>query len=70
MSDYFYFLGAGPPSCSILCQFWLCQEAQCVYLRLHLGFSQNMQNLFKENFKAILKATEVNLNQWLSPVLV
>ena len=33
----FYFLGVGPPCCSILCQFWLCEEAQCVYLRRHLG---------------------------------
>ena len=33
----FYFLGVGPPCHSILCQFWLCEEAQCVYLRCHLG---------------------------------
>ena len=33
----FYFLGVGPPCCSILCQFWLCEEAQCVYLCRHLG---------------------------------
>ena len=33
----FYFLGVGPPCCLILCQFWLCEEAQCVYLRRHLG---------------------------------
>ena len=33
----FCFLGVGPPCCSILCQFWLCEEAQCVYLRCHLG---------------------------------
>ena len=32
-----YFLGGGPPCCSILRQFWLCEEAQCVYLRRHLG---------------------------------
>ena len=24
-------------ACSIFCQFWLCEEAQCVYLRRHLG---------------------------------
>ena len=35
--DIFYFLGVGPPCCSILCQFWLCEEAQCVHLRRHLG---------------------------------
>ena len=33
----FYFLGVGLPCRSILCQFWLCEEAQCVYLRRHLG---------------------------------
>ena len=33
----FYFLGVSPPCCSILCQFWLCEEAQCVYLLHHLG---------------------------------
>ena len=33
----FYFLGVSPPCCSILCQFWLCEEAQCVYLRRYLG---------------------------------
>ena len=33
----FCFLGVGPHCCSILCQFWLCEEAQCVYLRRHLG---------------------------------
>ena len=34
---FFYVLGVRLPCRSILCQFWLCQEAQCVYLRLHLG---------------------------------
>ena len=33
----FYLLGVGVPCRSIFCQFWLCEEAQCVYLRLHLG---------------------------------
>ena len=33
----FYFLGVGLPCCLIFCQFWLCEEAQCVYLRRHLG---------------------------------
>ena len=32
-----YFLGVGPPCCSIFCQFWLCKEVQCVYLHRHLG---------------------------------
>ena len=33
----FYLLSVGPPCCSIFCQFWLCEEAQCVYLSRHLG---------------------------------
>ena len=33
----FYFLGVGFPCRSIFCQSWLCEEAQCVYLRRHLG---------------------------------
>ena len=39
MNVFFYFLGVGLPCRSILCQFWLCEEAQCVYLRRHLGSS-------------------------------
>ena len=34
---FFYFLGVGLPCRSIFCQFWLCEEAQCVYLHRHLG---------------------------------
>ena len=34
---FFYLLGVGLPCRSIFCQFWLCEEAQCVYLRRHLG---------------------------------
>ena len=34
---FFYFLGVGLPCCSIFHQFWLCEEAQCVHLRRHLG---------------------------------
>ena len=33
----FYLLAVGPPCRSILCQFWLCEEVQCVHLRRHLG---------------------------------
>ena len=33
----FYFLGVGLPCRLIFCQFWLCEEAQCVYLCRHLG---------------------------------
>ena len=34
---FFYLLGVGLPCRSIFCQFWLCEEAQCVYLHRHLG---------------------------------
>ena len=50
--SFFYLLGVRLPCHSILCQFWLffvfglllsffwlCEEVQCVYLHLHLGFS-------------------------------
>ena len=33
----FYLLGVGLPCGSIFCQFWLCEETQCVYLCCHLG---------------------------------
>ena len=33
----FYLLGVGLPFRSIFCQFWLCEEVQCVYLHLYLG---------------------------------
>ena len=33
----FYLLGVGLPHRSIFYQFWLCEEAQCVYLCRHLG---------------------------------
>ena len=33
----FYLLGVGLPCRWIFCQFWLCEEAQCVYLHHHLG---------------------------------
>ena len=33
----FYLLGVRLPCHSIFYQFWLCEEAQCVYLRCHLG---------------------------------
>ena len=33
----FYLLGVGLPCRWIFCQFWLCEEAQCVYLCRHLG---------------------------------
>ena len=35
--SFFYLLGVGLPCCLIFCQFWLREEAQCVYLRHHLG---------------------------------
>ena len=35
-----YVLGVELPCRSIFCQFWLCEEAQCVYLHRHLGSLQ------------------------------
>ena len=35
---FFYLLGVGLPCHSILCQFWLCEEVQCVYLHHLLRF--------------------------------
>ena len=37
MNVYFLFPWCGPHCRSILCQFWLCEEVQCVYLHRHLG---------------------------------
>ena len=37
MNVSFYLLGVGLLWRSIFCQFWLCEEAQCVYLCHHLG---------------------------------
>ena len=37
MNVYFLFPWCRIPLPWILCQFWLCEEAQCVYLRRHLG---------------------------------
>ena len=34
---FFNLLGVGLPCRLIFCQFWLCEEAQCVYLRRHRG---------------------------------
>ena len=33
----FFISLVSPPCRSILCQFWLCKEVQCVYLHRHLG---------------------------------
>ena len=60
LGEYFFFISlvVGLPYSSIFCQFWLffvfklllsffwlCEEAQCVYLRLHLG--RKPQHLLK-----------------------
>ena len=49
----FYLLGVGLPCHSIFCQFWLCEEAQCVYLRCHLGSHSQDQ---------VLKSSPVDSN--------
>ena len=50
----FYLLGVKLPCCSIFCQFWLCKEAQCVYLRRHLGSLCQLILMF-HNFYYYLK---------------
>ena len=40
--SFFYLLGVGLPCRSIFCQFWLCEEVPCVYLRHHLGSSSSL----------------------------
>ena len=47
----FYFLGVGLPCRSILCQFWLCEEAQCVYLCRHLGSHHHVRTLNRGTHK-------------------
>ena len=49
----FYFLGVRLPCCSIFCQFWLWEEAQCVYLPRHLGSPHRSVLFFKK--KTFLK---------------
>ena len=47
-----YFLSVRPPCHSIFCQFWLCEEAQCDYLRHHLGSPLSIRAL--TNLKSCL----------------
>ena len=64
----FYFLAVGPPCCSILCQFWLCEEAQCVYLRRHLDSSPEsfLNNSFIDIYFNTLQVTFLEgMIQWL-----
>ena len=68
----FYFLGVGLPCRSIFCQFWLCEEVQCVYLRRHLGSPDTSLFLkifyllfFLERGEGREKKTERNINMWL-----
>ena len=51
----FYFLGVGLPCRWISCQFLLCEETQCVYLRRHLGSPRMFFFFFK-----LKKITEVS----------
>ena len=46
----FYLLGVGLPCPSIFCQFWLCEEVQCVYLRRHLGSLEEIFYTYKLSF--------------------
>ena len=40
----FYLFVVRLPCRSIFCQFWLCEEAQCVYLRTHFGSLESFFN--------------------------
>ena len=53
----FYLLGVGLPCRLIFCQFWLCEEAQCVYLRCHLG-SKSRERVFRNNYKGHMDKTK------------
>ena len=46
---FFYLLGVRLPYRSIFCQFWLCEEVQCVYLRHHLGSPDSFHKILKHN---------------------
>ena len=52
----FYFLGVGLPCRSIFRRFWLCEEAQCVYLRRHLGSPRERVLHAAEAFASFLSA--------------
>ena len=41
----------------LLLSFWLCKEVQCVYLRLHLGFSPNNLILKEVETELVVKVT-------------
>ena len=49
----FYLLGVRLPCRSIFCQFWLCEEAQCVYLCRHLGSPILFYFLFLFNYSCM-----------------
>ena len=46
----FYFLGVGPPCCSILCQFWLCEEA---HLSTYAAILVPPIGVFTQKFEAL-----------------
>ena len=55
----FYLLGVGLPCHLIFCQFWLCEEAQGVYLHLHLGslIWMNLENIMLSERNLSQKST-------------
>ena len=67
----FYLLGVGLPCRLIFCQFWLCEEAQCVYLRCHLGslsyflLFKDFIYLLSERGEGSEKERERSINVWL-----
>ena len=49
----FYLLGVGLPCRLIFCQFWLCEEAQCVYLSCHPVLLDHLLTYTRTNSKWI-----------------
>ena len=65
---FFYLLGVGLPRLSIFCQFWLCEEVRCVYLRCHLGSLIDMCSFIYLNvfMKVYLKYLSNESHIWVS----
>ena len=58
----FYFLDVGLPYRLIFCLFWLCEEAQCVYLRRHLDSPSTFFSI-TDNLLCALNFVEYLINR-------
>ena len=63
----FYLLGVGLPCRWIFYQFWLCEEAQCVYLHRHLGSPKH--TLFKRSHPFSTSPHNMMPNNYFSDIL-